>query len=313
MDRLQKAASIKSTVLSESTLYKDKEVVPTSVPMINVALSGKLDGGLTSGLTVLAGPSKHFKTAFGVLLMGAFLNKYEEAVCLFYDSEFGTPENYFSSFGVDTNRVLHTPVMDIEELKFDIMKKMKEIGKKDKVFIFVDSIGNLASKKEVEDALNEKSVADMTRAKQIKSLFRMVTPYLTTHDIPMVAVNHTYQTQEMFSKAVVSGGCVIEGTKLQTKDGLKEIQDFNVGEKVITLDGEKKVTHIWNPDTLEEGNPECYEIEFEDGYKVTCSDKHKFLIDGGWVEAKDLIVGSDVTNMGNLNRWHNENCKHKME
>ena len=32
--------------------------------MVNVALSGSLDGGLASGLTVLAGPSKHFKTSF---------------------------------------------------------------------------------------------------------------------------------------------------------------------------------------------------------------------------------------------------------
>jgi RecA/RadA recombinase len=206
IERLQAAAAIKSTVLSESTLYKDKDVIPTGVPMINVALSGRLDGGLTSGLTILAGPSKHFKTAFGILLMGAFLKKHKDSICLFYDSEFGTPEKYFDAFGVNTERVLHTPVMDIEELKFDIMKKMKEIGKKDKVFIFIDSIGNLASKKEVDDALNEKSVADMTRAKQIKSLFRMVTPYLTTKDIPLVAVNHTYQTQEMFSRPVVSGG-----------------------------------------------------------------------------------------------------------
>jgi len=206
IERLQAAAAIKSTVLSESTLYKDKDVIPTGVPMINVALSGRLDGGLTSGLTILAGPSKHFKTAFGILLMGAFLKRHKDSICLFYDSEFGTPEKYFDAFGVNTERVLHTPVMDIEELKFDIMKKMKEIGKKDKVFIFIDSIGNLASKKEVDDALNEKSVADMTRAKQIKSLFRMVTPYLTTKDIPLVAVNHTYQTQEMFSRPVVSGG-----------------------------------------------------------------------------------------------------------
>ena len=70
----------------------------------------------------------------------------------------------------------------------------------------IDSIGNLASKKEVDDARDEKSVADMTRAKQLKSLFRMVTPYLAMNDVPLVAVNHTYQTQEMFSKAVVSGG-----------------------------------------------------------------------------------------------------------
>jgi hypothetical protein len=72
--------------------------------------------------------------------------------------------------------------------------------------IIIDSIGNLASKKEVEDTLEGKSVADMSRAKQIKSLFRMVTPHLTIKDIPMVVVNHTYMTMEMYSKPVVGGG-----------------------------------------------------------------------------------------------------------
>jgi len=36
--------------------------------MVNVALSGDPDGGLSSGLTVLAGPSKHFKTSFALLM-----------------------------------------------------------------------------------------------------------------------------------------------------------------------------------------------------------------------------------------------------
>jgi intein/homing endonuclease len=113
------------------------------------------------------------------------------------------------------------------------------------------------------------------------------------NDIPMIAINHTYKEQGLFPKDIVSGGCLVKGTMIQTPNGLKRIEDFNVGEKVITLDGDKVVTHVWNPDTLLEGTPECYEIEFEDGYTVTCSDKHKFLINGDWVEAKDLIVGMD--------------------
>jgi RecA/RadA recombinase len=206
MERLYKAGSIKSTQLTKSSLFKEKEVVPTAVPMVNVALSGKLDGGLTSGLTVLAGPSKHFKTAFGLLMMKAYMDKYPDGICLFYDSEFGTPEHYFSSLNIDTDRVVHIPIKNVEELKFDLVKQLEEIAVEDKVYVMIDSIGNLASKKELDDARDEKSVADMTRAKQLKSLFRMITPYLAMKDVPLVAVNHTYQTQEMFSKAVVSGG-----------------------------------------------------------------------------------------------------------
>ena len=174
--------------------------------MINVALSGDPDGGLTSGLTVLAGPSKHFKTSFGLLIAAAYLEKYDDAVLLFYDSEFGSPQQYFTSFGIDTSRVLHSPITNVEELKFDLVNQLENIERKDKVIVMIDSIGNLASKKELDDAMNEKSVADMSRAKALKGLFRMTTPYLTMRDIPLLAVNHTYQEIGLFPKAVVSGG-----------------------------------------------------------------------------------------------------------
>jgi RecA/RadA recombinase len=136
----------------------------------------------------------------------AYLDKYSDGVILFYDSEFGAPQNYFDSFGIDTGRVIHTPVMDVEQLKFDIMNQLSKIERGERVMIIIDSVGNLASKKEVDDALDGKSVADMSRAKQIKSLFRMVTPHLTMKDIPMVVVNHTYKEISLFPKDIVGGG-----------------------------------------------------------------------------------------------------------
>jgi len=206
-EKLIKNSTIEFTsTLTDSKIYTKKDMIPTPVPMINVALSGSIDGGITPGLTMLAGPSKHFKTGFALLLASSYLKKYPDGVILFYDSEFGTPQSYFSKFNIPLDSVVHTPITDVEELKFDIMKQLKEIDRNDRVLIIIDSIGNLASKKEVEDALNEKSVADMSRAKQLKSLFRMITPHLTLKDIPVAAVNHTYMEIGMFPKAVVGGG-----------------------------------------------------------------------------------------------------------
>lgn len=207
MDKLKKNSKIEYTaVLEDSKFFNAKDEVPTQVPMINVALSGRLDGGLTPGLTVLAGPSKHFKTAFSLLMAKSYMDKYPDSVMLFYDSEFGTPQAYFDSFGIDKSRVLHTPITDVEQLKFDVIGQLNNLERGEKVIIVIDSVGNLASKKELEDALNEKSVADMSRAKALKGLFRMITPYLTMKDVPMVVVNHTYMEIGMFPKAVVSGG-----------------------------------------------------------------------------------------------------------
>ena len=207
LDKIKKNTTIKdSAILSESKFFKKKDMIPTSVPIINVALSGRLDGGLTPGITMWAGPSKHFKTAFSLLMAKSYMDKYEDAALLFYDSEFGTPQSYFDTFGIDTKRVVHTPLTDVEQLKFDIMQQLSNVERGDHLIIVIDSIGNLASKKEVEDAMEGKSVADMSRAKQMKSLFRMVTPHLNLKDIPLVVVNHTYMEIGMFPKAIVGGG-----------------------------------------------------------------------------------------------------------
>ena len=207
LDKIKKNTTIKdSAILATSKFFQKKDMIPTSIPAINVALSGRLDGGLTPGLTMWAGPSKHFKTAFTLLMAKSYMDKYPDAALLFYDSEFGTPQSYFDSFGIDTDRVLHTPVTDVEQLKFDIMQQLSGIERNEKIMIVIDSIGNLASKKEVEDAMDGKSVADMSRAKQMKSLFRMVTPHLTMKDIPMVVVNHTYKEIGLYPKDIVGGG-----------------------------------------------------------------------------------------------------------
>lgn len=207
MEKLKKNSKVKTAeTLSESKFFTESDMVPTDVPMINVALSGSLEGGITPGLTVLAGPSKHFKTSFALLMAAAYLKAKPEAVVLFYDSEFGSPQSYFETFGIDPSRVLHTPITNVEELKFDLINQLEEIDREDDVVIVIDSIGNLASKKELDDALDEKSVADMSRAKALKGLFRMATPYLTMKNIPMLAINHTYKEIGMFPKDVVSGG-----------------------------------------------------------------------------------------------------------
>jgi RecA/RadA recombinase len=193
-------------MIADSALYKAKDMIPTPVPMINVALSGRIDGGLTPGVTMLAGPSKHFKTGYALLLAASFLKKYNDGIILFYDSEFGTPQKYFETFGIDLGAVVHTPVTDVEELKHDISVQLQNLERTDKVMIIIDSIGNLASKKETDDAIEGKTVADMSRAKAIKSLFRIVTAKLTLKDIPMVVINHTYKEIGMFPKDIVGGG-----------------------------------------------------------------------------------------------------------
>lgn len=294
INRLIKNSTIEDTaVLTDSKIYGKKDMIQTNVPMVNVALSGSVDGGLTPGLTVLAGPSKHFKSAFSLLMASAYMKQYPDSVLLFYDSEFGTPKGYFESFNIDMDRVLHTPITDIEQLKFDIMKQLAEVKRDDKVVIVIDSVGNLASKKEVEDTMNEKSVADMSRAKSLKSLFRMVTPHLTLKDIPLIVVNHTYMEIGMFPKAIVGGGTGIYYSadtiwilgRQQEKDG-GEIAGYNFIINVEKSRYVKEKSKIPITVSYEGGIKKwsgLLDLAIEGGYVVKPSN--------GWYQIVDRITG----------------------
>lgn len=207
MDKIKKNSTIKiASVLSQSEFMNKVSETPTDIPALNIALSGSLSGGLKSGILTIAGKSRHFKSMYSLLMASAYLKKHQEAVLLFYDSEFGSPTEYFTAVGIDPDRVIHVPVKNLEELKFDIVQQLEGIERGDKLFILIDSIGNLASVKEHKDAIDGNTAADMSRAKFTKGLFRIITPYLRLKDIPLVQIAHTYDTQEMFSKTVVSGG-----------------------------------------------------------------------------------------------------------
>jgi len=111
-------------------------------------------------------------------------------------------------------------------------------------------------------------------------------------------VNPPNKEQSLFPKDIVSGGCVAKGTQITLPDGTtKSVEDFVEGEEVETLDGAKEVTAVWDPDTLDVGTPECYEITFEDGYSVIVSDQHQFLIKNkkgfSWKTANVLAEGDE--------------------
>lgn len=207
LDKIRKNSTIKETnLLSKSDYIHNVDETTTDIPAINLALSGKLNGGLRSGILTIAGPSRHFKTMYSLYMASAYLKKNPEGALLFLDSEFGSPIEYFESVGIDPSRVVHVPVKNLEELKFELLQQLESIERGEKLFILIDSIGSLASKREADNAIDGKSAEDMSRAKYLKGLYRIITPYLRLKDIPLVQIGHIYMTQELYSKPILSGG-----------------------------------------------------------------------------------------------------------
>ena len=297
MNKLKKNSKLKATeILSRSKFFTEKDMVSTDVPMVNVALSGSIDGGITPGITVLAGPSKHFKTSFALLMAGAYLQAKPESVVLFYDSEFGSPQTYFEQFGIDPERVLHTPITNIEELKFDIVAQLEELDRNDDVIVVIDSIGNLASKKELDDALNEKAVADMSRAKALKGLFRIITPYLAMKNIPLLAVNHTYKEIGLFPRDIVGGGTGI----MYSSDNVWIIgrQQEKQGQEVV---GYNFIINVEKSRYVKEKSKIPIGVSWEGGVQKYSGLLEVALIGGyvdkpsnGWYQRVDLSTGEVI-------------------
>ena len=308
MDKIAASGSIKTAaVLSDSLLFNNRDEIQTPLPILNVAFTGRVDGGWQSGLTVLAGASRTFKTLFSLYGMKAYLDKYPDAVAVLYDSEFGITETNLKMIGIDKTRVLHVPIEHIEQLKFDIVKRLEAISRGDHVYIMVDSLGALASKKEIEDAVNEKSVADMTRAKAIKSLYRIINMSLLIKDIPCVIINHTYQTLELYAKTVVGGGTGNIYTPSQVFI-ISRAQDKN-GDDLV---GYKFTITIEKSRLIKEKSKLGVEVSFDKGINkfsglldlalesgdVTNPKKGKYaLVDRTTGEESEILFSEDATNV----------------
>lgn len=216
LDKLRKNSTVDtSDIMADSEIFTDPDSWSTDIPAINIALTGEVDGNYNPGMLTIAGPSKHFKSLFGLIVCGAYLKHNPEAVMLFYDSEKGSALNYVTAAGIDPKRILHTPINTVEGLRHDVAAQMKDMKRGDKVITFVDSVGNLASSKETVDAEEGNEKADMTRAKALKSFGRIVTPHLVFKDLPMVIINHTYDELALFPKQIMSGG---QGIYLSSND-----------------------------------------------------------------------------------------------
>lgn len=241
MSKMLKGAGKGSAIL-ESSEYAEKPILCTmSVAIANVMLSGELDGGLRAGLTQVIGDSRTFKTNFCLMLVKSYLDKYADAICVFLDNEFGAAQ-YFEPMGIDKSRVIHIPVMDIEDLKQRTVSMLQEVENKDHVIFFLDSLSQIASLKETDDAISGKVVADMTRAKMINSYMRIITPRFTMKNIPFIFINNYYDdTSSPYAEPIIKGGAqvflssdtIFFVTRSQVKDEDKSLTGWNFNYSIM--------------------------------------------------------------------------------
>lgn len=285
--------------LQDSEIINNADFFSTSVKAINIALSGDINGGMRPGLLQIVGESKCFKTLFMLIIAKGYLDKYPEAEFMLFDSEFGAAKQYFESVGIDPNRVGHLPIKSVEDLRTQANRILDKITRGQKVFFGVDSVGLLPSSKEVKDAVSGNDAADLTRARAMNSFFRTVVVQLVPLDIPMVVVNHSYDSIGGFiPQKIVKGG---KGSYLASNDiwmvtrandretsGDKELigYKFTIGiEKSRTLKEKSKIPIMVSLEDGIDAYSGLLDIA-EDGGFITKPTKQKYEYNGE-------IVGSE--------------------
>lgn len=297
-----------NATIANSGIYSDVTgFIGTGTLLLNALFSGSMFKGLPDNkITMVAGPEGVGKSFMLLSIISSFLKEYPEGNAVIFESESAIQSKTLVDFKIDLDRVLFIPVATVQELRTQALqildeyeKVPEERRKKERLFICLDSLGNLSTSKEMEDSLSGKETLDMTRAKMIKSVFRTISIRLGLLKVPFFCTNHIYMSQSLFPSAIASGGCLVKDEKIKMSDGkLRTIQDVHVGERVKTSSGEGTVVQVWNPKTLEEGFPRCYRFILRNKASelsmVNCSEKHKFLQNWLWIEAKDIEIGDNL-------------------
>lgn len=242
MSKVLSFADLKSKVDKKGILVDSSEIfnneygnVNTGNYMLNALLSASLLGGYPENRIISLGGEKGTGKTF--LCLNA-VREYQKSgySVKYYDSEGAINRELVESFGVDIseNAWDYKLISTVEEFKIDCTNTVQTLidAKRDgyeipKMLFILDSAGNLASEKEVADALAGKDKVDMTRAKVLKSVFRILTSKLAEVGASFIFTNHIYKTTDLFSQTITGGGSgpqyaasiMLLLTKAQLKEG----------------------------------------------------------------------------------------------
>ena len=197
------ASVVSAGILGDCSTYVD-----TGSYSLNALLSGSLYGGVPSNkITCLAGSESVGKTFFALSIAKNFLDNNKDSLILYFESEGALTSEMIKERGIDADRFVIFPVATVEEFRTQCLKLIEGIPKETKVMIFLDSLGNLSTRKEMEDSASGSDKRDMTRAPMIRGTFRTLALMLSKHNIPLIITNHTYDAiGSMFPKKEISGG-----------------------------------------------------------------------------------------------------------
>lgn len=185
------------SIIEHNTFSEISEHIPTGNFLLNAVISGSLRGGIPNSRSLgLVGDPETGKT-YLCLNFAREMQKlnYDVVYC---ETEAAVDRAAVRKFGIDTMRFRYQPIKTVNQFKtftVNLIKMVSEAraaGQNPKIALFLDSLGMLATEKEIDDATEGKGAMDMgLKAKQLRQMFRAITLDLAANKIPLICTNHT--------------------------------------------------------------------------------------------------------------------------
>jgi len=245
---LVKSLNKEAEIMETAKWCNSDDYIGTGSYILNAAISGSIFGGLPNRRSMqYAGESGSGKSFLAASMVREAQKKGYNAIVL--DSEGAWDRDFSARLGVDNTKLIIVPINLISEVNTfiaNLCENLEETKSKDKVFLVLDSIGNLATDKEKQDTIDGSDKRDMTRAAGLKSLFRVNGLRMSKLGIPFLVINHVYAKMDLFGGSELAGGgsckynpsitLMLTKAKLEDKEGDKIIEK-NKGVTEYTRSG----------------------------------------------------------------------------
>lgn len=199
-------------IIAESAYSNIKEWIPSGNYILNACMSGDLFKAIPSGrVTTYFGPSSVGKTFLACSCCREA--QHIGYTVVYMDSEGAIDAKFVSRLGVDPTKLIIKQVSTIAETSqfiANVCKGLQEqedtYGTHQKVLFVLDSLGNLTSDKERDDVIAGNNKRDMTKAQELKALFRVNATPMARLQCPMIVCNHSYAAIGSYVPAQVMAG-----------------------------------------------------------------------------------------------------------
>lgn len=201
-----------ASLASDSVIGDVFKFADTGSYSLNAAISGSIFGGIPCNkILEFQAAEASGKTFYTLATCRSFLESNPNGEIAYFESENALTTDILKQHGIDLNRFAIIPVATVEEFRTQCMKTLQQyedIKEKERVpfMMCLDSLGMLSTNKEVSDITSGSDTRDMTRSQLIKGAFRVITLKSGRLSVPFIITNHVYQTMELYSKSVGSGG-----------------------------------------------------------------------------------------------------------